>query len=144
MPQKRRECMLRSRPSRAPDQAASQRSTSSTGYLRLLLLVTLLLVVLPTYQASADLIHNSVGTGSGTAKWPNGWGITGGQYGQFVCATCHEPDAGNLKNIRSTLSTMTSTMKWPNGQRSVTVVFQNQSSMGNDRAKHNKSNRICE
>jgi predicted CxxxxCH...CXXCH cytochrome family protein len=95
-------------------------------------------------RAAGDLLHNSAGTGS--TKWQSqgGWGVQGGKYGQFVCATCHEPDADNVKNIRSVLSTMTSTQKWPNGQRSVNVSFPNVTSMGDDTKARTASNRICE
>lgn len=48
--------------------------------------------------------HNSANTGS--AKWgPNGWGVAGGKYGQFVCTTCHTPhDTNNIYLIRETIT----------------------------------------
>jgi predicted CxxxxCH...CXXCH cytochrome family protein len=102
------------------------------------------MVLLPSGKAAAvDLMHNSTDTGSGTTKWPNGWGIAGGKYGQFICATCHEPDASNLKNIRGTINSMNSD-KWPNGATAINVVFQNQTGMGNDAVRRTSSNRICE
>lgn len=49
------------------------------------------------------LLHNSDVTGS--TKWsPNGWGITGGKYGEFTCGTCHEPRATNIKGVKSTVT----------------------------------------
>src|SRR6185369_13684663 len=109
-----------------------------------LLAILMLMVLLPSGKAAAvDLMHNSIDTGSGTSKWPNGWGIVGGKYGQFTCATCHEPDAGNLKNIRTTINSMNGNL-WPNGLTSINVVFQNQTSMGRDTVRRTSSNRICE
>jgi predicted CxxxxCH...CXXCH cytochrome family protein len=102
------------------------------------------LLVLITANAHADLLHNSNDTGSFSSKWPNGWGITGGQYGKFTCATCHEPNnQKNFKNIRRVIGTMNGDL-WPNGQETVAVAFFNQTSMGDDTSKHNNSSRICE
>jgi predicted CxxxxCH...CXXCH cytochrome family protein len=97
----------------------------------------------PQLTRGADLLHNSDDTGSLNSKWPNGWGITGGQYGKFVCATCHEPDADNKKNIRSTINTMDGS-NWPNGATSISVVFQNATGMGDDSKSRSSSNRVCE
>ncbi len=36
-----------------------------------------------------------------TTKWPTGWGIQGGKYGEIVCTTCHTPhDTKNIYLIR--------------------------------------------
>ncbi|MBT0666665.1 CxxxxCH/CxxCH domain-containing protein, partial [Geobacter pelophilus] len=93
---------------------------------------------------AADLMHNSRDTGS--TRWNGRWGISGGRYGEFTCATCHEPLADNLKSIRKTISVMNpiSSHTFPGGSKSVTVIFQNNTGMGNDRAAHSSSNRICE
>jgi len=108
------------------------------------LLAFLLTVAASSLSWGADLMHNSIDTGS--TKWGGKWGVAGGRYGQFTCATCHEPDADNLKNIRRVISVMnpTSSHYWPNGQKSVTVYFENQTSMGNDAGGHATSTRICE
>ncbi len=100
-------------------------------------------IALTDPAAAADLLHNSNDTGSGTSKWPNGWGIAGGRYGQFICATCHEPDADNEKNIRATISSMNGDLL-PNGSTSVAINFLNQTSMGDDSKPRTASNRICE
>ena len=93
---------------------------------------------------AADLLHNSNDTGSYNAKWPNGWGIAGGKYGQFTCATCHEPNnKANLKNIRTVINSENGDLL-PNGQTSVSVTFRNQTSMGDDTQSRSSSNRICE
>ncbi|GAM09960.1 geobacter CxxxxCH...CXXCH motif protein [Geobacter sp. OR-1] len=97
-----------------------------------------------TGSQGADLLHNSVDTGSNSSKWPNGWGVTGGKYGQFTCDTCHEPNnRENLKNIRTVIHTPDGDL-WPNGQQSVSVTFTNQTGMGGDTRAHADSNRICE
>ena len=118
--------------------------------LRRISLVTLGLMAFLTFcialtgpALAVDLLHNSTDTGSGTTKWPNGWGIAGGKYGQFVCATCHEPDADNSMNIRATISSMNGD-QLPNGSTSINVVFQNQTGMGDDSVTRTSSNRICE
>ena len=50
------------------------------------------------------LLHNSAITSS--SKWPGngGWGLAGTKYGEFVCATCHEPRATNIKGVKSTIT----------------------------------------
>jgi hypothetical protein len=52
----------------------------------------------------ADVIHNSDNTGS--SKWSSqgGWGVAGGKYGEFTCATCHEPRSTNIKKIKTSIS----------------------------------------
>jgi len=40
-----------------------------------------------------------------TTKWPSGWGISGGKYGEIVCTTCHTPhDTKNIYLIRETIT----------------------------------------
>lgn len=102
----------------------------------------LLLVSVINAQA-ADLLHNSADTASTKWQAQGGWGVTGGKYGKFECATCHEPDAENLKNIRKTITTPNGE-KWPNGASSVNVTFLNSTSMGYDPGGHATSSRICE
>jgi len=111
---------------------------------RNLLSMLLLMMLLPVTVQTAwgiDLMHNSTDTGS--TKWPGGWGIAGGKYGQFTCATCHEPYADNLKGIRRTLGTM-NTDTWPNGAQTTPVYFNNMTSQGRDFAGRTTSNRVCE
>lgn len=107
-------------------------------------MMAFLLAVSASLSDAADLLHNSVDTGSNSSKWPNGWGVPGGQYGQFTCDTCHEPNnRQNLKNIRTVLHTPDGS-NWPNGQSSVNVSFTNQTGMGDDSSTRSSSNRICE
>lgn len=109
----------------------------------------LLSTVLALFLASVinvqavDLLHNSADTGSTKWQAQGGWGVTGGKYGKFDCATCHEPDAANIKNIRRTINTINAE-NWPNGSPSATVSFINATSMGNDKGGHASSSRICE
>ncbi len=108
------------------------------------MLGALLLLATASGVQAADLLHNSTDTGSGTSKWPNGWGVAGGKYGQFTCETCHEPNnKANIKNIRTVISTP-SGENWPSGSPQVQVVLKNVTSMGDDSAARTSSNRICE
>ena len=92
---------------------------------------------------AADLLHNSADTASKKWQAQGGWGVTGGKYGKFDCATCHEPDAANLKNIRKIITTQNGE-NWPSGSPSVNVTFLNSTSMGYDKGGHPISSRICE
>lgn len=45
--------------------------------------------------------HSSTDTG----KWPTGWGIAGGKYGEIVCTTCHTShDTKNIYLIREQIT----------------------------------------
>jgi hypothetical protein len=87
-----------------------------------------------------NLLHNSITTGS--TKWgPNGWGISGGQYGEFTCGTCHTPRATNIKGVTS--SVLAPSGSFPGS----TVNFQNTTALGgfgDDTITHTSSNKICE
>lgn len=64
--------------------------------------------VVTTVADFNPMIHSSLSTGS--LKWSaqNGWGIAGGQYGEFKCATCHIKNAApNIKRVRNALPTTT-------------------------------------
>ncbi len=110
---------------------------------RMLAILALTACVAAAPAFAADLLHNSTDTGSTKWSGSGGWGVTGGKYGKFTCATCHEPDADNLKNIRRTINTMDGS-NWPSGSSAVQVVFELQTSMGNDLGGHATSSRICE
>ncbi|MGC2062402.1 MAG: CxxxxCH/CxxCH domain-containing protein [Thermodesulfovibrionales bacterium] len=62
----------------------------------------------PKMHNSANMLHKDPNDPMQTLpsdKWgPNGWGIAGGQYGEFVCATCHKPRATNIKSVKSTIT----------------------------------------
>lgn len=103
-----------------------------------------LILSLSTDAWGTDLMHNSRDTSS--TKWEEngGWGVAGGKYGEFTCATCHEPNVyPNIKNIRRMIRTPDGS-NWPNGESQVEVSFRNSTSMGDDRDGHRTSSRICE
>ena len=113
------------------------------GGIMVTALLTLLLLP-PQATWADDLLHNSAGTGS--TKWAGqgGWGVAGGKYGQFTCATCHEPNnKANIKNVRTVVSSMNGE-NLPNGAPSVSVSYKNVTSLGDDTGSHATSNRICE
>lgn len=89
----------------------------------------------------STLLHN-INRFPSSTKWsPNGWGVPGGQYGQFDCGVCHEPRATNIKGIKSTVVA-------PSGNfPGSTVVFQSVTSpdgFGDDTGGHTTSTKICE
>ena len=49
-----------------------------------------------TLKTTNPLLHNAITTES--TKWGGNWGISGGKYGEFVCATCHSPNKVDLNN----------------------------------------------
>lgn len=61
--------------------------------------------------------------GPSSSKWPGGWGVTGGEYGEFLCTTCHTPhDTRNIYLIRESIPTPDGS-NWPSGSPNVTVDF---------------------
>ncbi len=77
---------------------------------------------------SFDLIHNSDNLTN--AGWGSGWGVSGGQYGEFLCETCHIDPATetttNIKRIKTPIETP-NTDTWPaacgGGQTTGTISF---------------------
>lgn len=54
---------------------------------------------------SNKLIHNSLNANrKGYWSQYNGWGIKGGQYGEFTCLTCHEKRSTNASGIRTSIN----------------------------------------
>lgn len=119
----------------------NHKNTGAALFVILSALITYLFE--PVVSNAADLIHNSADTASTKWQAQGGWGVEGGKYGRFTCATCHAPDAGNTKNIKTVISTMNGE-NWPNGSQDVPVVFQNQTGMGDDSVSRSSSSRICE
>ncbi len=126
----------------------------------MLVLTLTLLVTALMYQGwykpgrvSAALLHNSTNLG-GNTKWPNnanGWGVTGGKYGAFNCATCHSSSATNLKRVKSSIamaniSTFNAAGTATGVTSSVSVSFINLTSMGKDPnpTTYNASVRVCQ
>jgi fibronectin-binding autotransporter adhesin len=70
--------------------------------------------------------HNSAVIGS--TKWPSGWGVAGGKYGEFLCTTCHTPHGTtNIYLIRETIDTPDNSNWETSGTQSVTVDFRKKS-----------------
>ncbi len=105
-------------------------------------LVLALATLLVAGLSHAGLLHNSTEF-PGSTKWPNGWGIAGGQYGAFNCSTCHIPDSSNIKQVRSTITAPLGNWSSSNSP-GVSVTFLNLTGMGRDNDNHTTSNRICE
>jgi hypothetical protein len=108
-------------------------------------MVLALVSLVPMEKAmAADLLHNSVDTGSSKWSGQGGWGVPGGKYGEFTCDTCHETNnKANIKNVRTVISSPNGT-NLPNGSPSVNVVLKNVTSHGDDSSAHASSNRVCE
>ncbi|WP_243375374.1 CxxxxCH/CxxCH domain-containing protein, partial [Geotalea sp. SG265] len=86
---------------------------------------------------SNPLLHNS--TNLSTKYWPaSGWGVAGGQYGEFTCSTCHTRTTTNIKRVVSSIpASIGTTVDKP-------VTFKNITAFGNDAGGHSTSLRICE
>jgi len=50
------------------------------------------------------LMHNSANLGTKYWNAQGGWGVSGGQYGAFTCATCHQKNSANIKRIATTIN----------------------------------------
>ncbi|PLY00102.1 MAG: hypothetical protein C0623_07925, partial [Desulfuromonas sp.] len=115
---------------------------------------TLLVDIVPVYN---PLIHSSLSTDS--LKWSKQWGISGGKYGQFTCATCHSSDkadlGSNIKRIKTdiTVTDGASADTFPIQQdgSSVPVAFldarEGSSDLGDDLNRPDgaaRSDKICE
>jgi hypothetical protein len=110
------------------------------------------------------LVHSSMSTGS--SKWPtaqsgkvvDGWGITGGKYGEFTCATCHSAQPSefgtNVKRIRDVMASAPDAVggDFPGAGQAVVFTDTNDGSAhfgdddpdGGSDANRSGSNRICE
>jgi hypothetical protein len=105
---------------------------------------------LQSQAASTDMLHNSTTTGKN--PWVNnatGWGVAGGKYGAFTCATCHSNstvDTGtNIKRIRASVSPPLG--NWSTNSASVAskvISFRNVTSMGREDSGHTDSTRVCQ
>ena len=99
-------------------------------------------------QSTTDilLMHNSANLG--TTYWSaTGWGVSGGQYGEFTCATCHEtnPSNGNIKRVRANISAGAPISPNTTTINNRAVVYSDPTShLGADNTTHPSSNKICE
>ncbi len=114
----------------------------------------------------ASLIHNSVTTGlcsdtafttkaacetggkiwTPSARWgTNGWGISGGKYGEFACETCHTRTTANIKRVKETITAPNSpTDNFPGGSVIFNSAKSGSSDFGDDSNQHATSTKVCE
>ena len=87
---------------------------------------------------SDPLLHNSINLGAKYWSASSGWGIVGGQYGEFTCATCHNRNTTNVKRVVESIpATIGAAVLKP-------VKFNNVTAFGSDAGGHTTSARICE
>ena len=96
---------------------------------------------------TSPLMHNS--NNLGNQGWPNGWGVTGGQYGAFSCTTCHTKTTTNIKRIKTSITTPDSS-NWPNSSPTTNAisfttanVVSNTSDMGDTVTPFNGICNVC-
>ncbi len=102
-------------------------------------------VTIVTPLNTSVLMHNSDNLGTKYWSAQGGWGVAGGQYGEFVCETCHTDTTINIKRIKQTITAPNSpTNDFPGSS----VVFddprEGTSNFGDDLGGHSTSNKICE
>ncbi|ORJ52751.1 CxxxxCH/CxxCH domain c-type cytochrome, partial [Geothermobacter hydrogeniphilus] len=94
---------------------------------------------------SNSMLHNAAATGS--SKWGGTWGLAGGKYGEFTCATCHVDTTTNIKRIRTSISFPDGSLM-PNGSASSAVTFTDTrdttSDYGDANGAHATSSGVCE
>ena len=90
-----------------------------------------------TAALSDPLLHNSINLGNTYWSGNGGWGVAGGKYGEFTCATCHNRDSTNIKRVVESIpATIGTAVLKP-------VKFNNVTAFGNDAGGHTTSQRIC-
>jgi hypothetical protein len=104
-------------------------------------------MVTTTIAPASPLLHNSITTAS--TKWAagGGWGVPGGQYGAFVCGTCHTPATTNIKRVKETIATPDGSNWVSTGTPDAAVVFQSTTTpdgFGDDTGGHATSTKVCE
>ncbi|MDO8282425.1 MAG: CxxxxCH/CxxCH domain-containing protein [Thermodesulfovibrionia bacterium] len=64
--------------------------------------------------SSNRILHNSANLGNASY---GAWGVDGGKYGEFVCATCHTKSGSttNIKMVKQTITSPNASDTWPNG-----------------------------
>ncbi|WP_154650457.1 CxxxxCH/CxxCH domain c-type cytochrome [Geotalea daltonii] len=91
-----------------------------------------------TPPLSDPLLHNSINLGAKYWSASSGWGVAGGQYGEFTCTTCHNRNTGNIKRVVGSIpATIGTAVVKP-------VTYRNVTAFGNDAGGHTTSQRICE
>jgi hypothetical protein len=100
-------------------------------------------VQIVTLLSASPLLHNSTNTGS--SKWGGSWGEQGGQYGEFVCTTCHTDSTTNIKRIKQTIVAPNSpTNDFPGSSVTFTDPREGSSNFGDDTGGHSTSTKVCE
>ncbi|MDT8442735.1 MAG: CxxxxCH/CxxCH domain-containing protein [Desulfuromonadales bacterium] len=101
----------------------------------------------PGYRTESECTSNG-GTWDLDRKHTGGWGTPTGEYGAFLCKTCHSQNTTNIKRIRTSISFPNTASLMPNGTASASVQFKSadngSSDFGNDADAHTSSNRVCE
>ena len=87
--------------------------------------------------SNSPLLHNS--TNLNSTKWAAGWGVPGGQYGAFVCSTCHNQTTSNIKRVAAKLPAVFAPVSTINF-KSVTTP----NGFGDDSVTHTTSTKVCE
>jgi hypothetical protein len=100
------------------------------------------------------LVHSSLSTASTKHATDGGWGVSGGKYGEFVCATCHTKSTTNAKRVKTVLDPAPDISKGDFPGSGVGIAFTDardgSSQFGDDDPNANSiadrasSNRICE
>ncbi|MSM38240.1 MAG: hypothetical protein GJT30_01270 [Geobacter sp.] len=99
--------------------------------------------LMPLSWASSDHLHNSQTVakfGSTNNYWSasGGWGVAGGQYGTFTCATCHTKGSSNSKRVTTSIPATIGPSVAKN------IIYKNVTAFGYDYSGRTSSQRICE
>jgi hypothetical protein len=102
-----------------------------------------------TIKPFDPLVHSSASTGSTKHNGDGGWGVANAKYGEFTCATCHEPATTNIKRIRTVLPNAPDISKgdFPGAGGAISFLDATvpTTDFGDDTAApRGSSNRICE
>ena len=106
------------------------------GLVPVFLVFSMILSAIPAM--AGPLTHNSANTNSIYWNGQGGWGVPGGKYGEFTCATCHTRSTQNIKRV---VESIPNTIGAPVAKQ---VKFRNTTAFGNDGDGHTTSAHICE
>jgi len=104
-----------------------------------LLTIVMALAAGTALAAGEALMHNSNNLG----EFYGNWGVVGGRYGEFTCATCHSKTTDNIKLVAGTITAPLGS--WSSSKTpAVQVIFNNMTAFGNDAGGHATSTHIFE
>jgi predicted CxxxxCH...CXXCH cytochrome family protein len=106
------------------------------GLMPVFLVFSMFLSAIPAM--AGPLTHNSANTNSIYWNGQGGWGVPGGKYGEFTCATCHTRTTQNIKRV---VESIPDTIGAPVNKQ---VKFKNVTAFGDDGDNHTASLHICE